>query len=74
MASHALGAPAYSAKASGLAASEDLTAAVASAVDWAVDSASPAVRDVLQRLPPRTEAAGALAALVFQLDCRLADR
>jgi hypothetical protein len=70
MASHALGAPAYAAKAAGLAAPDD-PAAVAGVVKWAQSHASPAVRDVLRKLPARPGAAGVLAALVIELQQRL---
>jgi hypothetical protein len=66
MASHALGAPAYAAKAAGLAAPDDPDA-VAGVVSWAQSHASPAVRDVLRKLPARGRAAGMLAALVLEL-------
>lgn len=67
MASHALGAPAYAAKAAGLATPDD-PEAVAGVVEWAQSHASPAVRDLLRRLPSRTRAEGMLAALVLQLE------
>ncbi len=70
MASHAVGAPAYAAKAAGLAAPDDQTA-VADAVEWADMHASSAVRDVLRRLPTRTRAPGTLGALVIELQQRL---
>jgi hypothetical protein len=52
MAAHALGAAAYAAKATGLAAPNDPTAE-ADEVGWQQSHASPTVRDVLRKLPPR---------------------
>lgn len=66
MASHALGAPVYAARAAGLAAP-----AVSEAIAWAQQHASPEIREVLRRLPPRTEAAGPLGALLLELQSRL---
>jgi hypothetical protein len=71
MAAHALGAPAYAAKAAGLAAPDD-PAAVAGEVRWAQGHAPPAVRDVLRRLPPRTCSAGMLGALISDLQTKIA--
>src|SRR5437763_1670597 len=70
MASHALGAPAYAAKAAGLAAPNDPTA-TAGVVEWAHHHASPAVRDVLRRLPSRTQAGGTLGKVLIELQQRL---
>ena len=50
MAAHARGVPAYAAVAAGLAAPDDPTAA-SDEVRWALGHASPAVREVLRRLP-----------------------
>lgn len=63
MAAHARGAAAYAAKAAGLAAPDDATA-MASEVRWQCDQASPAVCEVLLRLPGLTGPAGMLAALI----------
>ena len=52
MAAHARGAAAYAAKAAGLAAPNDPTAE-ADEVRWQQSHASPTVRDVLRKLPPR---------------------
>ena len=70
MAAHALGAAAYAAKAAGLAAPDEPTA-VAEEVRWALCRASPAVRDVLRRLPPPTRATGMLGALIGDLHTEL---
>jgi len=70
MASHALGAPVYAARAAGLAA-PDASTAVSEAIAWAQQHASPEIREVLRRLPPRTEAAGPLGALLLELQSRL---
>jgi hypothetical protein len=70
MASHALGAPAYGARAAGFAAPGDPTA-VAGVLDWGQSRASPRVRDVLRRLPSRTASVGALGSLVVELESRL---
>ena len=51
MAAHARGAAAYAARAAGLAAPHD-AAAAAREIGWQLNHASPAVRDVLRRLPP----------------------
>lgn len=66
MASHARGVPAYAAKARALAAPDDPTA-VAGEVSWALERASPAVRDVLRRLPPPDRPAGILGAVISDL-------
>ena len=65
MAAHARGA-AYAAKAAGLAAPND-PSAVADEVRWQLSRASPAVRDVLRRLPPPASRAGMLGALISDL-------
>jgi hypothetical protein len=66
MAAHALGAPAYAAKAAGSAVPDDPEAA-RRVVEWAEEHAPPAVRAVLRRLPPRRRAGGALGALMSEL-------
>ena len=71
MAAHARSAAAYAAKAAGLAAPDDPTA-VADEVRWQLSHASPAVRDVLRRLPPPTRPTGMLGALVNDLHTKLA--
>ncbi len=71
MASHALSAPAYAARAAALAAEDD--SAGAQVVEWADAHASPAVRDVLRRLPSRTHAPGPLGALLLELQRRIVD-
>ena len=77
MAAHARGAPAYAAVAVGLAAggsgpageiAEAADAAVAAEARWQVDHASPAVRDVLRRLPLPPRGGGRLGALIAALD------
>jgi hypothetical protein len=65
MASHARGV-AYAAKAVGLAAPHN-PKAVADEVRWQLSHASPAVRDVLRRLPAPTSRGGALGALISDL-------
>jgi hypothetical protein len=72
MAAHARGAPAYAAKAVGLAAPQD-PAAVADEVQWQQSHASPAVRDVLRRLPAPTGLNGVLGSLITDLHTRLTD-
>jgi len=69
MAAHARGV-AYAAKAAGLAAPDD-PAAVANEVRWQLGHASPAVRDVLRRLPPPTHRSGMLGALISDMHTRL---
>lgn len=71
MAAHARGAAAYAAKAAGLAA-PDGPAAVADEACWQQDHASPAVRDVLRRLPPPTRPASMLGALINDMHTKLA--
>lgn len=70
MAAHGRGAAAYAAKAAGLAAPHDPTA-VADEVRWQLSHASPAVRDVLRRLPPPTGHGGMLGALISDLHTKL---
>jgi SAM-dependent methyltransferase len=70
MASHALGAPAYAARAAALAHPGDPTAAAA-VVEWADEHATAAIRAVLRRLPRRTEAPGPLGAVILELQDRL---
>ena len=70
MAAHARGAAAYAAKAAGLAAPQDATA-VANELEWQQIHASPAVRDVLRRLPAPTRPAGTLGALISEMHARL---
>lgn len=70
MASHALGAPAYAARAAATAHPDDHAAASA-IVDWADEHASAAVRTILRRLPQRTQAPGALGAVILELQARL---
>jgi hypothetical protein len=71
MAAHARGAAAYAANAAGLAEPHDPTA-VADEVRWQQSHASPAVREILLRLPPPTRSAGKLGALVNDLHAKLA--
>jgi Imm-5 like putative immunity protein len=70
MAAHARGAPAYAALAAGLAAPDDPTA-VAGEVRWALRHASPAVREVLRRLPPPPRPGGRLGALIGEMHTEL---
>jgi hypothetical protein len=72
MAAHARGVPAYAALAAGLAAPED-PAAAPDEVRWALGHASPAVREVLRRLPPPPRAAGTLGALIGDLHTGLTE-
>ena len=69
MAAHARGV-AYAAIAAGLAAPHDPTA-VADEVRWQQNHASPAVRDVLRRLPPPIRSAGVLGALISDMHTKL---
>lgn len=69
MAAH-VGGVAYAAKAAGLAAPHDPTA-VADEVRWQLSHASPAVRDVLLRLPRPTRRAGMLGALISDMHTKL---
>jgi hypothetical protein len=70
MAAHARGAAAYAATAVGLAA-PDSAADVADETRWQLDQASPAVRDVLRRLPPPVRAAGMLGTLFNDLHSKV---
>jgi hypothetical protein len=70
MASHALGAPAYAARAVDLAAGASPGAA-ADEIAWAAKHASEEVRSVLRRLPRRSAQGAALAGLIHELDTRL---
>jgi hypothetical protein len=70
MAAHARGV-AYAAKAAGLAAPDDPTAA-AEEVRWQLRHATPAVRDILRRLPPPPRAAGTLGRLIDDLHTKVA--
>jgi hypothetical protein len=72
MAAHARGAAAYAAKAAGVAAPLDPTAA-AREVRWQVGHASPAVRDVLRRLPLPTTTTSTLGAMIENLHAMLAE-
>jgi hypothetical protein len=65
MASHARGV-AYAVKAVGLAAPDD-SAAVANETRWQLEHASPAVREILRKLPPPPTAGGQLGALINDL-------
>jgi len=71
MAAHARGAPAYGAKAAGLAAPGNRTA-MEDEIRWALSHAAPAVRDALRRLPPPTRSAGLLGALIGDIHASLA--
>lgn len=73
MAAHARGAAAYAAKAAGLAAPDD-AAAAATEARWQRDHASPAVREVLLRLPRSTRPAGMLGTLISNLHTQLTER
>jgi hypothetical protein len=70
MAAHARGV-AYAAIAAGLAAPHDPTV-VADEVRWQLDRASPAVRDVLRKLPAPSRAAGMLGALISDMHTQVA--
>jgi Imm-5 like putative immunity protein len=70
MGAHARGAPAYAAKAAGLAAPSDPDAAAAE-VRWAARHASPAVREALRRLPPPPAGGGLLGSLISDLTVAL---
>ena len=69
MAAHARGV-AYAARAAGLAAADDPTA-VADEARWQLDHASPAVRDVLRKLPPPPGPAGQLGKLIGDLHAKV---
>jgi hypothetical protein len=66
MAAHARGAAAYAAMAAALAAPSDPTAGV-NEVRWQWSHASPAVRNVLRRLPPPIRSRGTLGILISDL-------
>ena len=70
MAAHARGAPGYAAKAAGLATPDDPTAAT-DEIRWALGHASPAVREVLRRLPPPPRT-GRLGELISDLHAKVA--
>jgi hypothetical protein len=70
MAAHALGVPAYAARAAAMAHPDDPTAASA-VVDRADEQATEAVRAVLRRLPQRTQGPGELGSLILELQDRL---
>ncbi|MCU0281028.1 MAG: hypothetical protein MUE66_04200 [Acidimicrobiia bacterium] len=72
MAAHARGAAAYAAKAGGLAAPHD-SAAAAREIRWQLGRASPAVRDVLRRLPPPVPAKTGLGVLIGDLHRRVVE-
>ena len=71
MASHARGVPAYASIAAGLAAPEDPSVA-ANEVTWAIEHASPAVRDILRKLPAPPHGAGKLGAAIERLHAAVA--
>ncbi len=71
MAAHARGAPAYAAKAAGLASPNDATA-VADEIRWALAHASPAVREILRKLPPPTRSTGLLGELMGEMQTKVA--
>jgi hypothetical protein len=70
MAAHARGVV-YAAKAAGLAAPDD-HAALARESRWQFDHATPAVREVLSRLPPQARSAGLLGRLIDELHAAVA--
>lgn len=72
MAAHARGASAYAAKAAGLAAPGD-PAAAAREIGRQLGRASPAVRDLLRRLPPPVPARTGLGVLIGDLHRRVVD-
>lgn len=72
MAAHARGAPGYAAIAVGLASPGNPSAA-SDELAWAIGHASAAVRQVLQRLPRPGGAAGALGALIADLDALVSE-
>jgi hypothetical protein len=73
MAAHARGATAYAAMAAGLAAPDDPNA-VADEARWALTHASPAVLDVLRKLPAPTRSAGLLGVLTGDLHAKVTGR
>ena len=72
MASHARGAPGYAAVARAAAAPHD-PAAAQDEVAGAIRGASPAVREVLRRLPPPVRAGGVLGEAIQALDASIRD-
>lgn len=70
MAAHARGASAYAAKAAGLAAPLD-PAATTREMGWQLGRASPAVRDVLRRLPPPVPVGAGVGVLIGDLHFRI---
>jgi hypothetical protein len=70
MAAHARGAAAYAAMAVGLAVPDD-PAAVDNEIRRQLDHASPAVRDVLRRLPPPSRPTGLLGELIGGIHARV---
>lgn len=72
MASHARGAPGYAAVARAAAAPHD-PAAAQDEVGGAIRGASPAVREVLRRLPPPVRAGGVLGEAIQALDTSIRD-
>lgn len=73
MAAHARGAPAYGALAARLAAPAN-EAAADDEIRWASAHASPAVRDVLRRLPPPRAEGGLLGELVSEIHGLVTER
>jgi Imm-5 like putative immunity protein len=69
-AKHAIGPAAYAARARELAAVDD-PGVGAEEIRWAIEHASPAVREVVRRLPVRGFGRGRLDALLYQLDAGL---
>jgi hypothetical protein len=72
MASHARGVPAYAARAASIAAPDDPTV-VAVEIRWALDHASPEVRNVLRRLPPPARPAGILGTVISELHTKVTE-
>jgi hypothetical protein len=71
-AKHALGPAAYAARARELAAVKvDGPSVADQEIRWAIKHASPAVREVVRRLPARSSGRGRLDALLHQLDAGL---
>ena len=69
-AKHVLGPGAYAARARELATPDDPSAAEAE-IRWAIEEASPAVREIAARWPARTAGRGRLDALLYALDAGL---
>ena len=67
---HALGPAAYAARARELAVDDDPSAADEE-IRWAIEHASPAVLEVMRRMPVRAPGRGRLDALLYQLDTGL---